>query len=325
MDFDYARAWKELIAPVVEALPADVLSGIKAVLEECKDARQEHDLNIELTDTRRRLIAAIPERDEYYGLAGLSCLIYRYGHWKPSKTNSIFGDAVCWKFSNLVDQVLRKRFELGSYQIHEGLLRATFSSKHEWSWFEVCPAVPGLHAWCRNVIDTRVIRDDMLQKIVGNAVPIGDNWKRIINPMQYGYVEKPDDRYKLSIEFSKLLGNLVYDCKVDAVRYLTEGGEGHPFCIGAKHMRSGGFALDPNAAPCYVCKRPYADHTTVYGLHVWVGFDATLGLTDEFRDKIKSIAEKMKSHELEGIALHQVDKNLLKRINTANTEHESDN
>lgn len=102
-------------------------------------------------------------------LARASRAVYSCGHWDPGITGGnltghfdTYRTGAHWKFANICDQILRARVfskdeegqrylvrdgkapkALKAMEIHEGMIRETFSDKDSWQWFEVGFATDG--------------------------------------------------------------------------------------------------------------------------------------------------------------------------------------
>lgn len=178
--FDYARAWHDLAIPAYNSLPdslralwADFQEADREILSERLGPRGERvgsprmhqDSTLDVVgcppDLRARM-EAFPTHD----LARASRAVYNAGHWDPGKEGGNYAGkfdkystGAPWKFANICDQILRARVfgavgEGAGYiardgkaprsfracEIHEGLIRETFSDHKSWSWFEIAYA-----------------------------------------------------------------------------------------------------------------------------------------------------------------------------------------
>jgi len=140
MDFDYVRAWKELVNPQVKRLEKEVFSLYELTVKEAAELRQDASLAMPWpSDAFRQKFRDLPTEL----LARSSRLLYLWGHWS-SEGHSKIGDGATWKFSKYADQTLRYRLGLPievkrglGLELHEGVLRLTYSSNSEWCWEEL--------------------------------------------------------------------------------------------------------------------------------------------------------------------------------------------
>lgn len=135
MDFNYEKAyfvwvlseWKNLNKPS-KGVHNDLLPFVK-------DLNQGEGLNIPMSDEIKVLLNCLSIEE----LAVLSRLSYFAGHWKPGKVKPLFDNSTgqAWKISNLCDQILKEKLDLPhNVQVHEGVLRVTYSSPDCWMWEE---------------------------------------------------------------------------------------------------------------------------------------------------------------------------------------------
>lgn len=150
--FDFKAACRDIAAPAVASLAADVLDIYRALRdsEEYENLSQTGpNLTVPMPENLRARFEGIPSE----ALAYAARALYSFGHWsgqldvgRPDKRGAT------WKFANLADQVLRER--LGGYpnvyqgqksigytfEVHEGMLRLCASSPDSWTWVELGPA-----------------------------------------------------------------------------------------------------------------------------------------------------------------------------------------
>lgn len=135
MNFNYEKAYCVNALPSFQNLPYEVLNVHSKLIPLVGELSQNRNLNIPMTDAIRELIESLETKQ----IAELSRASYFVGHWKPSLLSSPFENkrGESWKISNCCDQVLRNRLELPyNLQVHEGILRVTFSNRDCWLWEE---------------------------------------------------------------------------------------------------------------------------------------------------------------------------------------------
>ena len=134
-DFNYQKAWFIFAKRGMENLNEKQQNALSKLLPLVKELQQGRDL----------VIPVSPAMEDYLNdltcleLATLARASHSYGHWKPGKVEVIFNNSCgeSWKVSNVIDQILRKRLNTPhNIQIHEGVLRVTFSNKDCWLWDE---------------------------------------------------------------------------------------------------------------------------------------------------------------------------------------------
>ena len=133
--FNYEKAWFCHCVKEWKALPKTTKAVHSLIAEQVQDLGQGRDLNIPLNSVIIVLTTPFPTIE----LAQLSRLSYFAGHWQPRNTEAIFNSKIgeSWKIANVLDQILRKRLPLGHrLQIHQGVLRVTFSNRNNWFWEE---------------------------------------------------------------------------------------------------------------------------------------------------------------------------------------------
>lgn len=171
-EFDYIQAWHYVAVPAYYSLPEDARKLFRWAMKvvESEELGQLSDLTMKwpADPSFRELFEALPSDV----LAFAARTAYYFGHWKPSAQDidpalEIAEEDVdalkvgAWKFSHYCDQVLRKRLGMpesgGSthrgvgYEVHQGALRVTFSSRDLWAWHEVAPATEAGLGFARNV------------------------------------------------------------------------------------------------------------------------------------------------------------------------------
>lgn len=145
-EFDFERAWNELIVPEYKALPQNVIELVKRTNVESAELTQQVNLDMPWPETGlKKSFEEIPAEI----LAPAARVIYSYGHWAPfrSQCEGLQDTGGYWKFSNYADQVLTTEVGLQrdrtarkqpvlSFAVHEGVLRIQYSTSDEWSWTE---------------------------------------------------------------------------------------------------------------------------------------------------------------------------------------------
>lgn len=111
------------------------------------------------------------------------------------------------------------------------------------------------------------------------------------------YDHKPGTTYD-GDDAVALLANVskVKPAKHVAVNFRVDGysGNGHPFCIGGKHMAlSQGMYLDPTCAPCAECGYPYSAHHHDMALLVT---DTKKLSDDELKAELKKLLDFIVNH-----------------------------
>jgi hypothetical protein len=134
--------------PTVASLSAEVMDLYQRVCTECADQQQNRShLGMDWPEhgTLKAAFAAIePET-----LALAARAINSAGHWGGMASRGEH-----WKFSHFADQTLRRGLglpEFGArdkagigYEVHNGTLRVTCSTRESWTWQEIGPATPEL-------------------------------------------------------------------------------------------------------------------------------------------------------------------------------------
>lgn len=141
--FDYKAALNELILPAIPQVNVLALN-IYHKLRDCpayEKLAQGADLDVPMPNGLP--FSDIPTKD----LAYAARVIYYLGHWGGSGKDN---RGAYWKFSNLADQILRKRLGLETrghrhgdgwhFEVLEGMLRLCASSPNQWLWIELGPA-----------------------------------------------------------------------------------------------------------------------------------------------------------------------------------------
>jgi hypothetical protein len=156
MQFDHAAAWMEVAQPAYDSLPAEVLAVYLNLRDapECEGLAQNRNLLVPMPEHLRASFEALDSETLSYA----AHVLHYYGHWYPSSLIGPNKDTrvASWKFSNIADQILRKRLGLPAlasggtagfkspigytFQVHEGMLRLSASSTYFWMWREVAPA-----------------------------------------------------------------------------------------------------------------------------------------------------------------------------------------
>lgn len=136
MDFNYQKAYCTQALPAFNNLNSKQKTAFNELHKIVGDRQQDRSLNIptcEKTDVILKDLSCLE-------IAELSRASYFVGHWHPSLIEMPF-DNKCgesWKVANVCDQELRSRLlPCHTLEIHEGVLRVTFSSKHCWLWEEL--------------------------------------------------------------------------------------------------------------------------------------------------------------------------------------------
>jgi hypothetical protein len=134
-DFNYQKAYCVLAVPAFNDLNQEQRGSFRALLPMVGDLSQGRDLSILLNDSIRVILDALDCNE----LATLSRAVYFVGHWYPGFLPELFDNdkGESWKVANCCDQVLRERLKPPyNIQIHEGVLRVTFSNRDCWIWEE---------------------------------------------------------------------------------------------------------------------------------------------------------------------------------------------
>lgn len=190
MTFNYVKAWLELAWPAAKGLSDHMKQLFYDSTILTQNYRQEgSDLTIPYPP-------GFLERFQVFSLGDLEkaarCL-YCYGHWSPFGTSSKYAGGT-WKFSNLVDQYLRKELletekrdgkllrvspnHKMYARIHEGVLRICYEgeSREEdyWVWDEMGPA---------SLLDPDTIQA-IHQRMVGEGYVSSSKAKEILEEIQ---------------------------------------------------------------------------------------------------------------------------------------------
>ena len=153
MTFDYERAWIELAKPGFETRPQNVRDLYERVARECSEFGQT-EVTLDMPWPKESDLRAVFDKVPAEELAAAARIVYFYGHWSPEPGISRFGNGAHWRFSNYADQSLRGRLSEAtgsdfwthrhhstgggvSFRVHEGFLRACYSSRDEWRWEEI--------------------------------------------------------------------------------------------------------------------------------------------------------------------------------------------
>ncbi len=133
MDFNYQKAYCVWAVPAFENLNDKQKTAFSALYSIVGERQQNRALNIptcEQTDTILKELSCLE-------ISELSRASYFIGHWQPDLIGGLFDNTKgqSWKVSNVCDQELRTRLlPCRSLQIHEGVLRVTFSNRNCWTW-----------------------------------------------------------------------------------------------------------------------------------------------------------------------------------------------
>lgn len=98
---------------------------------------------------------------------------------------------------------------------------------------------------------------------------------------------------KLSPEFKPLF---------EVVKVMTVNHKPDPFCIGTKHFKTDSMYLDPRAAPCHTCGRPYDEHTYETAVLVRRLTSQDPRLTEPEQAKLKELVQVLTQYKIDGIA-----------------------
>jgi len=134
-DFNYEKAYFLFAEPSFKGLNTKQLDAHSKLRVLGGELQQDESLNIPLSPAMQSILDELSTQE----LAEMSRASYFLGHWKPSHTIELFDNkrGESWKVANLCDQVLRQRLNAPhNIQIHEGILRVTFSSRDCWLWDE---------------------------------------------------------------------------------------------------------------------------------------------------------------------------------------------
>lgn len=135
--FDYKRAWKEVVLPMFEALPPEIHELRKAVVELAGHCKQDKQCNLEWPEdevARRALQAAFAKIDDKL-LSRAAHIMYAHGHWASQPYDNVGGH---WRFSRYASQVLAERLQLSDiasryeFQVVDGLLRIHYDYSRGW-------------------------------------------------------------------------------------------------------------------------------------------------------------------------------------------------
>ena len=310
-EFDYARAWKTLAEPQFLSLPASVIEVLYQVVADCEGLSQGSDLRmIWPGDGAHPLenpggnylweaFKAIPTAT----LAHASRVIWSMGHWEPLGVTGIPGGAH-WKFSNYADQVLRDRLGLPQitedkkgigYEIHEGMIRLTFS-RGCWIWKEVGLATRGsLEQIRREVLKSEPVRrrdfGPLVTRVRALAPTITRQW---LNLDPFMVPETSAEKAKVRWD------GLVEDTCVRIAGLEHINHRPHPFTIGPNHLKGDSLVLDPDSAPCAHrgCALSYNEHESDY---VVVLAPARDGVTeDEVKPVLEALVKELEADKLDG-------------------------
>jgi len=145
MSFDYKEAWRKLVAPNYQMLDKEVIDFFEEVCKETADLSQNYNLDMPWPDddSIKDGFEAMTDED----LAWTARLFNFWGHWgfDGQCRKSAGGN---WKYANYCDQILRERCGVSNksvdrgygVQIHQGVVRITYSTSREWQWEEIAPA-----------------------------------------------------------------------------------------------------------------------------------------------------------------------------------------
>lgn len=159
--FDYKAAHAAVADPIARALPQAALDIYRELRSssEYEGLAQGANLDIPMPERLGRLFDLLDSET----LALAARALYYFGHWNtgqaldPGKFDT---RGAHWKFSNLADQVLRKRLGLRDrgnfksigyhFEVHEGALRLCASTPDTWTWIELGPATEEFLALARD-------------------------------------------------------------------------------------------------------------------------------------------------------------------------------
>ena len=202
-DFNYQKAYCTLAIPAFNALNEKQKTAHAALLPLVGELTQGRDLQIPISDKMRRILEAMKCKD----LAELARASYFVGHWKPSFLKSPFDNSKgeSWKIANCCDQILREKLSPlpHNIQIHEGVLRVTFSNKDCWLWYEFALATEeNLKTFKNSKLSFgELTLDDSAKKL---AEHIGDLWPDVEgmpgNELYLEYLELVKAKQKANIQ-----------------------------------------------------------------------------------------------------------------------------
>jgi hypothetical protein len=132
-DFNYEKAWFIFAKPAMENLNHKQANAYSKIIPLIGEFTQDRNLNIPRTPAIDDLLSDLTTKE----LAELARASEFYGHWEPGKVEVLYNNSrgESWKITNVIDQILRERLNLApGLQIHDGILRVTFSSKDCWIW-----------------------------------------------------------------------------------------------------------------------------------------------------------------------------------------------
>jgi hypothetical protein len=292
-DFDYQAAWFWLATPSWKKLLPNRRNLYLDAIPTLESLHQAADLKIPLSPENRVRFDAFTSE----ALSQLARTIYFCGHWRSG--DQFFPGAATgatWKFSNWCDQVLAGRLDLpgkdGSWQVHEGFLRRCVSWKGGWSWAEIGPATAELYAAASTCAVSGETFDRDIEAMHVTVYSTVSPWAQLWLDTKL-FVYDPE-RWRRA-QCLAALSPPPTGCtavKIDRI------GLPHLFMITAKHIsRSKTMYLEPSAAPCGICQKDFAEHSTqetlflsipckltsladVPGLHEWL--TSTLALCKTF-------------------------------------------
>lgn len=221
---------------------------------------EKHDLRLRFENTPSEVLSLAAR------------VIYFAGHWFPTGGDLDLpgcNSGSHWKFSHYADQVLRQRFGISGdapFQIIEGAIRLTYSSRDMWTWAEVAPATKAgmekanaLQAEKCKAVHAKLAADrDTLaygwfEQLKSRDLGWTDEWKPIMNTEHYmreeqeiKHAKKPTgkDRSKViqrcdeviaeaTKERDGLVWLLDHGLNIDnVIHYSHENGGSGLFCFG---------------------------------------------------------------------------------------------
>lgn len=195
-EFNFQKAWLELAKPAFDSLPRNIRELVAAVDVECKDFRQDKNtFDLPWPKEADYMKMENPPQDWLYTrfnsidsdlLAPAAHVVWSLGHWAFGKhtLESFQLNGTYWKFSNLADQVLRKRLSLKrhnnssgiTFGVHDGFLRLCLSTNHMWRWNEIGLATTDTFTKARelvtqnNYLEIDEITNQMISKLKNNTI-----------------------------------------------------------------------------------------------------------------------------------------------------------
>jgi hypothetical protein len=201
-NFNYKRARKEVIVPILESLSTEMHNLYNITLKYTEEVRQNQRTLVlpwveELVESpynkEKKTLETCFEQADLKELAIASQAFYYAGHWCSADDTKYKYEIAgsYWKFAYYADYVLiekvLKRDNKTPYctsfkgtfgiEVHEGMLRVTFSNKDCWSWEEVGLCTEDNLSEIKRMLDLVKTTDDerYIQKIKRHMLERVDN------------------------------------------------------------------------------------------------------------------------------------------------------